>query len=208
MRGEPQHFLYSALMCWVALDRAVRLADALGAADRVASWTATRDKIAEAICTRGFNERLGAFTQTLDGEGLDASALMIPIVGLLSGTDPRVISTIEVLARDLCDDDGLLSRYVGDDGLTGTEGAFVFCTFWLAHAQALAGEVDRARETFQRALHCGNDLGLLSEEFDSAAGEQLGNMPQAFSHIGLVNAAWAISQAEGDVSVRPHAVVV
>jgi len=105
-------------------------------------------------------------------------------------------------------DHGLLSRYRDDDGLAGTEGAFVFCTFWLAHAQALAGEVDRARETFQRALHCGNDLGLLSEEFDSAAGEQLGNVPQAFSHIGLVNAAWVISQAERDVSARPEAVVV
>jgi GH15 family glucan-1,4-alpha-glucosidase len=196
MRGEPQHFLYSALMCWVALDRALQLADTLDAAGRVASWTATRDEIAEAICTRGFNQNLGAFTQTLDGEGLDASALMIPIVGLLPGTDPRVISTIDVLARDLCDDHGLLGRYREDDGLPGTEGAFVFCTFWLAHAQALAGDVDKARETFQRGLHCGNDLGLLSEEFDSVAGEQLGNLPQAFSHIGLVNAAWAISQAE------------
>jgi len=208
MRGEPAHFLHSALMCWVALDRAVQLADALGAADRMGSWTATRDEIAEAICARGFNENLGAFTQTLDGDGLDASVLMISIVGLLPGTDPRVISTIEVLERELSDAHGLLSRYRDDDGLAGTEGAFVFCTFWLAHAQALAGEVDRARETFQRALHCGNDLGLLSEEFDSKAGEQLGNMPQAFSHIGLVNAAWAISQAERDGSVQPQAVVV
>ncbi len=171
--------------------------------DRVKSWTTTREEISEAICTRGYNENLGAFTQTLDGEGLDASALMIPIVGVLPGTDPRVISTVEVLARGLCDDYGLLSRYRDDDGLAGTEGAFVFCTFWLAHAQALAGELDRARETFQRALHCSNDLGLLSEEFDSEAGEQLGNLPQAFSHIGLINAAWAISQAEQDGVAQP-----
>ena len=203
MRGEPQHFLHSALMCWVALDRAVQLAETLDAGGRVKSWTATRDEIAEAICTRGYNENLGTFTQTLGGEGLDASALMIPIVGLLPGTDPRVISTIEVLARELCDDHGLLSRYRDDDGLAGTEGAFVFCTFWLAHAQALAGKPGRARETFQRALHCGNDLGLLSEEFDSEAGEQLGNFPQAFSHIGLVNAAWAISQAEQHGVAQP-----
>ena len=196
MRGEPQHFLYSALMCWVALDRAVQLAETLEATNRVASWATTRDEIADAICTRGYSERLGAFTQTLEGDGLDASALMIPIVGLLPGTDPRMISTIEVLERGLCDDHGLLSRYRSDDGLAGTEGAFVFCTFWLAHAQALAGDVEAARGTFQRALDCANDLGLLSEEFDSAAGEQLGNLPQAFSHIGLVNAAWAISQAE------------
>jgi len=208
MRGEPQRFLYSALMCWVALDRAVQLAETLDAADRVTSWTTTRDEIAEAIYTRGYNENLGTFTQTLDGEGLDASALMIPIVGLLPGTDPRVISTIEVLSRELCDDHGLLSRYRDDDGLAGTEGAFVFCTFWLAHAQALAGELDRARETFQRALYCGNDLGLLSEEFDSEAGEQLGNVPQAFSHIGLVNAAWAISQAEQDGVAQPAASLV
>ena len=203
MRGEPQHFLYSALMCWVALDRAVQLAEMLDATDRVVSWAATRDEIDDAICTRGYSERLGAFTQTLEGDGLDASALMIPIVGLLPGTDPRVISTIEVLERELCDDHGLLSRYRGDDGLAGTEGAFVFCTFWLAHAQALAGVVDRARETFQRALDCSNDLGLLSEEFDSAAGEQLGNLPQAFSHVGLVNAAWAISQAERGNGAQP-----
>lgn len=196
MRGEPQHFLHSALMCWVALDRAVQLAETLEATNRVASWATTRDEIADAICTRGYSERLGAFTQTLEGDGLDASALMIPIVGLLPGTDPRVISTIEVLGRELCDGSGLFSRYRGDDGLAGTEGAFVFCTFWLAHAQALAGDVAAARGTFQRALCCANDLGLLSEEFDSAAGEQLGNLPQAFSHIGLVNAAWAISQAE------------
>ena len=198
MRGEPQHFLYSALMCWVALDRAVQLAETLDAPDRVTSWATTRDEIADAICTRGYNQNLGAFTQTLDGDGLDASALMISIVGLLPGTDPRMISTIDVLARELCDDHGLLRRYRDDDGLAGTEGAFVFCTFWLAHAQALAGERDRARETFQRALACGNDLGLISEEFDSEAGEQLGNFPQAFSHIGLVNAAWAISQADQD----------
>ena len=100
------------------------------------------------------------------------------------------------------------ARYRDDDGLAGTEGAFIFCTFWLAHAQALAGEPDRARETFQRALHCGNDLGLLSEEFDSEAGEQLGNVPQAFSHIGLVNAAWAISQAEQDVVAQPATTLV
>jgi GH15 family glucan-1,4-alpha-glucosidase len=207
MRGEPQNFLYSALMCWVALDRAVQLAEPLHATDRVTSWAVTRDKIAHAICTRGYNERLGAFTQTLDGDGLDASALMIPIVGLLPGADPRVRSTIEVLQRELCYDHGLLLRYRDDDGLAGTEGSFVFCTFWLAHAQALAGDVDRAGETFEWALKCANDLGLLSEEFDSAAGEQLGNLPQAFSHIGLVNAAWAISQAQRDGTVQPPAVV-
>jgi alpha,alpha-trehalase len=201
MRGEPRRFLYSALMCWVALDRAVQLAEPLHATDRVRSWAGTRDQIAQTICTRGYNERLGAFTQTLDGDELDASTLMIPIVGLLPGTDPRVISTIEVLQRELSDEHGLLRRYRSDDGLGGKEGAFVFCTFWLAHALALSGEVDRARETFQRALKCANDVGLLSEEFDSAAGEQLGNLPQAFSHIGLVNAAWAISQAEqGELS--------
>ncbi|MEO6142934.1 MAG: glycoside hydrolase family 15 protein [Dermatophilaceae bacterium] len=119
------------------------------------------------------------------------------------GARHPVSATIEVLARELCDEHGLLSRYREDDGLAGTEGALVFCTFWLAHAQALAGELDGARETFERALHCGNDLGLLSEEFDSAAGEQLGNVPQAFSHIGLVNAAWAISQSEQEGGAQP-----
>jgi GH15 family glucan-1,4-alpha-glucosidase len=195
IRGEPRDFLYSKLMCWVALDRAVSLADRLDAHDRVDDWKRTRDEIADAILTQGWNEKAGAFTQSFGSEELDASNLMMPIVGFLPADDPRMVATINATAERLTDDRGLVYRYLAHDGLEGEEGTFLLCTFWLAHALALAGEVDRARETFERAIPYVNDVGLLAEEVDAETGELLGNFPQAFSHIGLVNAAWAIHQA-------------
>jgi GH15 family glucan-1,4-alpha-glucosidase len=199
VRGEPRDFLYSKLMCWVALDRAVSLAPALGAEDRVEGWMVSRKEIRETILERGFSEKAGAFTQSFDSEELDASNLMIPIVGFLPADDPRVLATIEATARELTDQRGLVFRYrveETDDGLSGSEGTFLLCTFWLAQAQAMAGLVDDARVTFERAIAFANDVGLLSEEVDEGTGELLGNFPQAFSHIGLINAAWAIAQAE------------
>ncbi len=196
IRGEPRDFLYSKLMCWVAVDRAIALADRLGAAERVDAWKRARDEIADAILTRGWNEAAGAFTQSFDSENLDASNLMMPIVGFIDADDPRMKSTIDAIAERLTDDRGLVYRYLAHDGLEGEEGTFLLCTFWLAHALALAGEVPRARKTFERAIAYVNDLGLLAEEVDPGTGELLGNFPQAFSHIGLVNAAWAISEAE------------
>lgn len=196
VRGDPKHFLYSKLMCWVALDSALELVDELRSHDRVAAWTATREQIRAAILTRGWNERVGAFTQAFDSDDLDASALMMPIVGFLPATHPRMQATIDAIARNLTDTHGLVYRYRTADGLAGEEGPFLLCTFWLAHAQALAGEIMQARHTFERAISYINDVGLLAEEVDPATGELLGNFPQAFSHIGLVNAAWAISQAE------------
>jgi alpha,alpha-trehalase len=195
IRGAPRDFLYSKLMCWVALDRAVSLADRLDAHDRVDDWKRTRDEIADAILTQGWNEKVGAFTQSFGSEELDASNLMMPIVGFLPANDPRMVTTINATAERLTDDRGLVYRYLAHDGLEGEEGTFLLCTFWLAHALALAGEVDRARETFERAIAYVNDVGLLAEEVDAETGELLGNFPQAFSHIGLVNAAWAIHQA-------------
>jgi GH15 family glucan-1,4-alpha-glucosidase len=120
----------------------------------------------------------------------------MPIVGFLPATDPRMLSTIDAIAERLTDAHGLIYRYRASDGLAGEEGTFLLCTFWLAQAQALAGEVERARATFEKAIAYVNDVGLLAEEVDPATGELLGNFPQAFSHIGLVNAAWAISQAQ------------
>jgi GH15 family glucan-1,4-alpha-glucosidase len=197
MRDEPRHFVHSKLMCWVALDRAVVLADVLGAgAERASRWQDGRDQIRRAILERGWSERAGAFTQTFDGEALDASTLLIPIVGFLPGDDPKVRATVNAIAERLTDRRGLVYRYRVDDGLEGKEGAFLLCTFWLAHALALAGEPARAREVFGRAAALANDVGLLAEEADGATGELLGNFPQAFSHVGLVNAAWAIQQAE------------
>jgi GH15 family glucan-1,4-alpha-glucosidase len=199
VRGEPQHFLYSKVMCWVALDRAIALADQLHAQDRVADWKRARDEIAEVVLGRGWNEEAGAFTQYFGSTALDASNLMLPIVGFLPATDPRMIATIDAIAERLTDERGLVYRYrteEGVDGLAGEEGTFLLCTFWLAQALALSGQVDRAREVFDRAAAYVTDLGLLAEEVDAGTGELLGNFPQAFSHIGLVNAAWAIDQAK------------
>jgi alpha,alpha-trehalase len=195
IRGEPRDFLYSKLMCWVALDRAIALAPRLGAADRTPRWAAVRDEIRAAIEARGWNAKAGAYTQAFGGEDLDASTLMLAITGFLPGDDPRMKSTVDAIAARLTDKRGLVYRYLAQDGLAGQEGTFLLCTFWLAHAQALAGELDQATATFERAIAAINDVGLLAEEVDPASGEMIGNFPQAFSHIGLVNAAWAISQA-------------
>jgi alpha,alpha-trehalase len=196
IRGEPRHFLYSKLMCWVAVDRAVKLAERLDAGDRVERWKLTREAIDEAIMTRGWNEDVGAFVQSFGSDELDASNLMMPIVGFIPADHQRMRATIDAIAARLTDERGLVYRYRAADGLEGDEGSFLLCTFWLAQAQALAGEFDRARATFEAAASHVNDVGLLSEEVDPRTGELLGNFPQAFSHIGLVNAAWAIAEAE------------
>jgi GH15 family glucan-1,4-alpha-glucosidase len=188
--------LYSKLMCWVAVDRAIALADRLGAADRVDRWKVTRDEISEAIMTRGWSDDVGAFTQSFGGDALDASCLMMAIVGFLPADHPRMRATIDAVAAGLTDERGLVYRYRAADGLEGDEGTFLLCSFWLAQTLALAGDVDRARATFEAAVMYVNDIGLLSEEVDSRTGELLGNFPQALSHIGLVNAAWAIAEAE------------
>jgi alpha,alpha-trehalase len=204
VRGEPQHFLYSKVMCWVALDRAIALAPQLGSEDRIQDWEKAREEIADTVLQQGWNEEAGAFTQSFGSTALDASNLMLPIVGFLPADDPRMLATIDAIAERLTDERGLVYRYrteEGVDGLAGEEGTFLLCTFWLAQALALAGQVERAREVFERAAAFVTDLGLLAEEIDPATGELLGNYPQAFSHIGLVNAAWAIDQAERARSV-------
>jgi alpha,alpha-trehalase len=207
IRGEPRDFLYSKLMCWVALDRAITLAPQLGASDKAAGWTAVRDEIRAAILEHGWNEKAGAFTQTFGGEDLDASNLMLVITGFLPGNDQRMKATIDATAARLTDERGLVYRYLAQDGLAGEEGTFLLCTFWLAQAQALAGETAQAVATFERAVSAINDVGLLAEEID-ANGEMIGNFPQAFSHIGLVNAAWAIAQAQQRSAVAAPAAAV
>lgn len=195
IRGEQRHYLHSKLMCWVALDRAIQLAPLLDAGERVGAWKETRNQIRTAILENGWNADVGAFTQVLGGSELDASALLISMVGFLPPDDPRVLATIEATERHLTGTHGLVFRYLSDDGLPGGEGTFLLCTFWLAEALARAGQVARAREVFDRAAAYLNDVGLLAEEVDPDSGEMLGNFPQAFSHIGLINAAWAIHQA-------------
>jgi len=199
IRGPEQDFLYSKVMCWVALDRAVALADRLRAHDKVPRWRQVMDQIHTTVLHHGWNERAGAFTQYFGSDELDASNLMLPIVGFLPATDPRMTATINAIEQRLTDQRGLVYRYdtaAGVDGLDGEEGTFLLCTFWLAHGLALAGQPGRARHVFERAISYANDLGLLAEEVDPDSGELLGNFPQAFSHIGLVTAAHAIFEAE------------
>lgn len=204
MRSEPRHFVYSKLMCWVALDRGIRLAELLRAGERVERWRRVREEIRNAILQRGWSDRAGAFTQAFGSDDLDASNLMLLIVGFLPPEDARMRETIDAIATRLTDRHGLVYRYLAQDGLAGEEGPFLLCTFWLAQALAILGEVARAKEVFCRAATFANDVGLLAEEVDPATRELLGNFPQAFSHVGLINAAWAISQAEkGAAPIAP-----
>jgi GH15 family glucan-1,4-alpha-glucosidase len=196
VRGEPRHYLHSKLMCWVAVDRAIRLADVLGAPGRVRRWSEARGQIADSIRTEGWSPAAQAYTQAYGSDDVDASALMLAIVGFLPADDPRMRATIDAVEQRLTDSRGLVYRYRTDDGFAGEEGTFLLCTFWLAHALALAGRTHRARDVFERAAGFATDLGLMSEEIAPDSSELLGNFPQAFSHIGLVNAAWAISEAE------------
>lgn len=199
MRGEPRHHLSSKVLCWVALDRAVKLAPALGSFATPEQWAVERDRIRDAILEHGWSDERGAYAQSFGSGELDAAQLLMPIVGFLPATDERMRATIEAIAADLTED-GLVLRYrnregLNADGLTGEEGTFVICSFWLVSALAKAGEVDRAEELFEQLAGYANDLGLLAEEIDTATGEQLGNFPQAFSHIGLITAAYEIDKA-------------
>jgi GH15 family glucan-1,4-alpha-glucosidase len=201
MRGDLQHHLSSKVLCWVALDRAVALAPKLGAYAKADDWALERDAIRQAILDRGWSEKRQAYAQAFDSDELDAAALLMPMYGFVPATDPRMRSTIEAVARDLTDG-GLVLRYrngegINADGLLGEEGTFVICSFWLVSCLAMAGEIDRAEALFAQLAGYANDLGLLAEEIDTAAGEQLGNFPQAFSHIGLIRAAADIDRARG-----------
>jgi GH15 family glucan-1,4-alpha-glucosidase len=201
MRGEPRHHLSSKVLCWTALDRAVRLAPALGEHAKIDEWSRVRDEIRDAVLDRGWSEKRRAYAQSFDSDELDAAQLLMPILGFLPATDERMRSTIEAIAEDLTED-GLVLRYRNEegmnaDGLTGEEGTFVICSFWLVSCLAKAGEVERAEKLFEQLTGYANDLGLLAEEIDTANGEQLGNFPQAFSHIGLITAAWEIDKAKG-----------
>ena len=200
MRGDPRHHLSSKVLCWTALDRAVKLADQLGMYAKEEEWAKARDEVREAVLTKGWSEQRQAYAQSFGSDELDAAQLLMPLVGFLPADDPRMKSTIDAIARDLTDD-GLVLRYrnsaegVNDDGLTGEEGTFVICSFWLVSCLAKAGEIDRAERLFDQLTSYANDVGLLAEEIDAKAGELLGNVPQAFSHIGLITAARAIDEA-------------
>ncbi|MCC7078534.1 MAG: glycoside hydrolase family 15 protein [Acidimicrobiia bacterium] len=191
-RAGLQHTLFSKLMCWVALDRAVHMCDAIGATQHaVDRWSEARDAVRNAIETDGWSEKLGAYTQAFGVDALDASTLMMPLTGFVDAQDTRMRATIEAIEAELCDDNGFVFRYRDEDGLKGTEGTFAICTFWLVGCLALLGRHDDAHALFSRVLDCANDVGLLSEEL-GPDGAMLGNFPQALTHIGLLMAAFAL----------------
>ncbi len=198
VRGGRRHFVFSKVMAWVAFDRAAREAARRGATAELARWRPLRTRLHAEICARGFDASLGSFVQSYDSHALDASALMFPLVGFLPATDPRMIGTVAAIERDLLHD-GLVRRYRtedGTDGLAGGEGVFLACSFWLVEVMALQGRRAEAEVLFTRLLTLANDVGLLAEEYDPATGSQLGNFPQAFSHLALINAARRLALAK------------
>jgi GH15 family glucan-1,4-alpha-glucosidase len=195
VRGPRQHFVHSKVMAWVAFDRAVRFVEEFGRDGPVAEWRETRDAIHREVCEKGIDPRRGCFTQAYGSAGLDASLLMVPLVGFLPADDPRVVRTLDCIGRELRHD-GFVARYdtaKTEDGLPPGEGTFLPCTFWYADNLALQGRWGEARDIFERLLGLCNDVGLLSEEYDVRAGRLVGNFPQAFSHVGLINTAWALT---------------
>jgi GH15 family glucan-1,4-alpha-glucosidase len=196
VRGGARHFLFSKLMMWLAVDLGIRLIeDHDGAAAVPTHWRAARDEMRRRIETEGVDQARGVFTQAFGSTALDAAALQIPNLGFLPADDPRVLATIEAIDEEL-GENGHIYRYRTDDGLEGDEGTFAFCTLWMVTALARSGQIERAKERFEMVLSHTNDLGLLAEEIDPHSGEQLGNFPQAFSHVGIISAALAIDAAE------------
>jgi GH15 family glucan-1,4-alpha-glucosidase len=200
VRGPRRHFTHSKVMAWVATDRAVKAVERHGLEGPVARWRSLRAAIHADVCRHGFNPERNAFVQYYGGSALDASMLMIPLVGFLPVNDPRVAGTVDAIQRELTRD-GFVMRYIseegGVDGLPPGEGAFLPCTFWLADNLAMMGRYEEARRVFERLLGLCNDVGLLSEEYDPHRKRQLGNFPQAFTHVFLINTAHNLTLGEG-----------
>jgi GH15 family glucan-1,4-alpha-glucosidase len=204
IRGPRQHFTHSKMMAWVAFDRAIRDAENFNLDGPVRGWKSIRAEIHDQVVREGFNEKLGAFVQFFGSTQLDASLLMMPLVGFLPADDPRVLGTVKAIERDLVVDDFVL-RYRTEsevDALPAGEGAFLPCTFWLVDNYALQGRLDEAHRLFRKFLSISNDVGLLAEEYDPHLGRQLGNFPQAFSHIGLINSARNLARGGGPARHR------
>lgn len=207
MRGDPRQIVHSKVMCWVAFDRAIRSVDLFEHLDGPAArWQVARQEIREEVLEHGWDDDRGTFTQSYGSKELDASLLLIPLVGFLHPMDRRVSGTIDAVRRELTVD-GFIARYptvggLGVDGLEGREGAFLLCTFWLADALVVSGRVEEAREIYERLAALRNDVGLLAEEYDPVEGRMVGNFPQAFSHVGLVNTALNLGQVSGPAHHR------
>jgi GH15 family glucan-1,4-alpha-glucosidase len=213
VRGPNRHFTHSKVMAWVAFDRGVKLVERHGREGPADRWREIRERIHTEVCEQAWNEKVGAFTQYYGASRLDASVLLMALVGFLDGTDERIVSTVETIRRKLMVD-GLVARYAADeenvdvDGLPPGEGAFLPCTFWLADNLCLQGRFDEAREIFEHLLSLRNDLGLLAEEYDTILKRQLGNFPQAWSHVALVSTGFNLTLGEEMWSrrqaARPH----
>jgi GH15 family glucan-1,4-alpha-glucosidase len=192
-------------MAWLAFDRGIRMHEEFGREGPVDRWRAIRDEIRAEVLHHGWSERKRAFTQSYDSDELDASLLMLPLVDFLPATDPRIVATVDAIQRELTVD-GFVLRYraeeSGVDGLPGGEGVFLACSFWLVEVLAMQGRQEEARGLFGRLLALRNDVGLLAEEYDSKAGRQLGNFPQAFTHLALVQAALALGEHQPLLSTR------
>ena len=205
VRGPPQHFTHSKVMVWVAFDRTIKIREQRGDSSHVLErWRRVRDRIHEDICSKAFDPDLGSFVQAYGSKALDASLLLLPLVGFLPPTDPRIIGTVRAIEQRLMTG-GFVSRYdtgTGVDGFPTGEGAFLACSFWLADNFILQGRIAEARELFERLLALRNDVGLLAEEYDPRTGRQLGNFPQAFSHVALVNTAFNLTRSQGPAEQR------
>lgn len=194
VRGGRLHYLYSKLQCWVALDRAIRLAERERLPADLDNWRRSRDEICTAILTEGYDAEMGAFVQAFGVKTLDASALTIALVGFLPATDPRVRSTIEQIQKQLSAN-GLVYRYLNEDGLPGGESTFALCSFWLVDNLVMIGQVNEAKQLFEKIVSFGNDLGLFAEEIEPLSGELLGNYPQGFTHLALIRSAVRLGSA-------------
>jgi GH15 family glucan-1,4-alpha-glucosidase len=204
VRGEPRHFTYSKVMAWVAFDRSIRSAETFGLRGPVDEWRELRDEIHREVCAKGFDRKLGTFVQSFGSKQLDASLLQIPTVGFLPISDPRVKATVAAIERRLLRD-GFVMRYdteETDDGLPPKEGAFLACSFWLVDVYILQGRIADAERLFRNLIALRNDVGLLSEEYDQRTQRLVGNFPQAFSHMALVNSAYNLTRAEKPVEQR------
>jgi GH15 family glucan-1,4-alpha-glucosidase len=197
VRGDARHFTFSKIMAWVAFDRAIKSAEAFNLEGPLDRWRLQCRKIHGDVCRRGFDAELGSFVRSYGSKDLDASLLLLPTVGFLPPSDPRVRGTVEAIERKLLVD-GLVMRYdtaESEDGLSSDEGAFLACSFWLVDAYVLLGRISDARRLFERLLALCNDVGLLSEECDPGTSRLLGNFPQALSHIALINSAFNLNEA-------------
>jgi GH15 family glucan-1,4-alpha-glucosidase len=204
VRGPRRHFTHSKVMAWVAVDRMVKSVERFGMTGPVDDWRRLQSEIHEEVCRLGFNTRIGSFVQSYGSEELDASLLLLPLVGFLPPEDPRIVGTVAAIERTLVRN-GFVDRYHSDesvDGLPVGEGAFLPCSFWLADNYCLLGRHADAQRLFEELLGLANDVGLLSEEYDPHEKRLLGNFPQAFSHVGLVNTALNLARAPGPAEAR------